>query len=171
MSVPNLTLFVVLAAAGAAAAAGGQDNKQGVSVQPISLDGGSAHHGFDGIGALSAGASSRLLFDYPPAQQSDILDLLFLPNHAASVDILKVEIGGSAQSTDGSEPSHMLTRSDLSCDRGYEGWLIAEARKRNPKILTYGLSWAVPHWVGDGNGNGTGFHSPDNWLYQTKWVS
>lgn len=65
----------------------------------------------------------------------------------------------------------MHTRNDLSCARGYEFWLIAEAKKRNPSILTYGLSWAVPQWVGDGQGNGTGFHSPDNWLYQTQWVA
>ncbi len=81
-----------------------------------------------------------------------------------------MEIGGDAQSTDGSEASHMHTRDDLSCTRGYENWLITEAKKRNPAILTYGLSWATPRWVGDGAGNGTGFHSPDNWLYQTKWV-
>ena len=64
----------------------------------------------------------------------------------------------------------MHTRDDLSCTRGYEGWLISEAKKRNPGITTYGLSWATPRWVGDGQGNGTGFHSPDNWVYQTKWL-
>lgn len=64
----------------------------------------------------------------------------------------------------------MHTRDDLSCDRGYEGWLITEAKKRNPSILLYGLSWATPRWVGDGTGNGTGYYSNDNLLYQTKWV-
>jgi hypothetical protein len=37
----------------------------------------------------SAGASSRLLVDYPEDVRSDILDMLFLPNHVASVQILK----------------------------------------------------------------------------------
>ena len=64
----------------------------------------------------------------------------------------------------------MHTRDDLSCERGYEGWLITEAKKRNPSILLYGLSWATPRWVGDGTGNGTGYYSNDNLLYQTKWV-
>lgn len=136
----------------------------------IVLDGRTAHHVFDGVGALSAGGSSRYLYDYPEPQRSDILDLLFKPSTAAALHILKVEIGGDAQSTDGSEASHMHTRADLSCGRGYESWLIAQAKKRNPAILTYGLSWAAPHWVGDGHGNGTGFYSPDNYVYQTKWL-
>ncbi len=57
---------------------------------PISLDGSTAHHVFDGVGALSAGASSRLLFDYEDPYRSDVLDLLFKPNFAASLHILKV---------------------------------------------------------------------------------
>lgn len=65
----------------------------------------------------------------------------------------------------------MHTRDDLNCGRGYENWLLTEAKRRNPAILTYGLSWAVPRWVGDGSGNGTGFHSPDNWQYQTQWLA
>jgi galactosylceramidase len=140
------------------------------AAMPIPLVGSAAHHVFDGIGALSAGASSRLLYDYPEPQRSDVLDLLFKPNFGAGLQLLKVEIGGDAQSTDGSEASHMHTRDDLSCSRGYESWLIKEAKARNPAILTYGLSWATPRWVGDGAGNGTGFHSPDNWLYQTRWL-
>ena len=58
----------------------------------IILDGRTAHHTFDGIGGLSAGASSRLLYDYPEPQRSDILDLLFKPNHAAALQILKIEV-------------------------------------------------------------------------------
>jgi len=54
---------------------------------------------FDGHGALSAGASSRLLVDYPEPQRSEILDFLFKPNFGASLHILKVEIGGDTQST------------------------------------------------------------------------
>ena len=61
---------------------------------PIPLDPSTAHHTFEGIGGLSAGASSRLLYDYPEPQRSDILDLLFKPFEGASLDILKVEIGG-----------------------------------------------------------------------------
>jgi len=57
----------------------------GFAFPPLPLDGAAAHHVYDGIGGLSAGASSRLLIDYPEPQRSDILDLLFLPNHGASL--------------------------------------------------------------------------------------
>jgi galactosylceramidase len=52
-----------------------------------------------------------------------------------------VEIGGDGQSTDGTEASHMHYRGELSCNRPYEFWLLEEARKRNPNIKTYALSW------------------------------
>ena len=56
---------------------------------------------FDGIGALSGGGgTSRLLFDYAEPQRSQVLDALFTPGKGASVQILKVEIGGDAQSTE-----------------------------------------------------------------------
>lgn len=120
---------------------------------------------FDGIGALSAGASSRLLIDYEEPFRSQILDYLFLPNFGASLHILKVEIGGDTQSTDGTEPSHMHYRGDLSCTRGYETWLISEAKARNPAILTYALSWGVPAWVGNGT-----YFSADNIAYQVAYL-
>lgn len=57
---------------------------------------------YDGIGALSGGGGvTRLLIDYAPALQSDILDALFLPKAGASLQIIKVEIGGDTQSTEG----------------------------------------------------------------------
>ena len=77
-----------------------------------------------GIGALSGGgATSRLLVSYPPDIQSELLDLLFRPNYGAALQILKVEIGGDAQSTEGTEASHMHTPDDLSYERGYE-WCV-----------------------------------------------
>lgn len=96
-------------------------------------------HTFDGIGALSAGASSRLLWDYDEIQRSQVLDYLFKPQFGAALQILKVEIGGDVQSTDGTENSHMHNRGEIDCSGlQYEGWLISEAKKRNPSILTYG---------------------------------
>lgn len=131
----------------------------------ITLDGRAQAHTYDGHGGLSAGASSRLLWDYPSPQRDDILDFLFKPNHGMNLHTIKVEIGGDTQSTDGTEPSHMHERDDYSCDRGYEIWLLEEAKKRNPSIQTYALSWGVPAWVGNGE-----YFSPDNWLYQTKFA-
>ena len=101
----------------------------------IVLDGSSPGRVFDGIGALSAGASSRLLVDYAEPYRSQILDYLFKPGYGAALQHLKVEIGGDVNSTDGSEPSHMRTRDDHDYTRGYEWWLMQEAKKRNPKII------------------------------------
>ncbi|XP_053141619.1 galactocerebrosidase isoform X2 [Hemicordylus capensis] len=106
---------------------------------------------FDGIGAVSGGgATSRLLVNYPEPYRSQILDYLFKPNFGAALHILKVEIGGDAQSTDGTEPSHMHYEDDENYFRGYEWWLMKEAKKRNPNIKLIGLPWAFPGWVGKG---------------------
>jgi len=109
---------------------------------------------FDGIGGLSGGGStSKLLVSYPPNLRSEILDYLFKPNFGASLQIIKVEIGGDAQSTDGTESSHMHEPWDENYQRGYEWWLLMEAKKRNPYIKVYGLAWAFPGWVGKGTGD------------------
>ena len=64
----------------------------------------------DGVGGLSGGgATSVLLPSYAEPMRTDILDFLFKPNFGAALQILKVEIGGDAQSTDGAESSHMHT--------------------------------------------------------------
>jgi hypothetical protein len=114
----------------------------------IDLDGNSTGRMFDGIGALSAGASSRLLIDYPEPQRSQILDYLFKPGYGAALQHLKVEIGGDVNSTDGSEPSFMRTPTDYDSRRGYEWWLMEEAAKRNPNIILEVLPWGAPGWVG-----------------------
>lgn len=46
----------------------------------VHLDQVDATRRFDGHGALSAGASSRLLIDYPEPQRGDVLDYLFKPH-------------------------------------------------------------------------------------------
>lgn len=83
---------------------------QTVLADSYNVDGSEAHLSYDGHGALSAGASSRLLIDYPEPQRGQVLDLLFKPNYGASMDMIKVEIGGDGQSTDGTEASHMHSR-------------------------------------------------------------
>jgi galactosylceramidase len=117
----------------------------------IRLDPATSGRVFQGVGAVSAGASSRLLVDYPEPQRSQILDFLFKPKFGASFQHLKVEIGGGENSTCGSEPSHAITRAELANPkpRGYEFWLMAEARKRNPQIALDCLPWTFPAWVED----------------------
>lgn len=118
--------------------------------QTITLDARDTGKVFQGLGALSAGASSRLLIDYPEPQRSDILDYLFKPGYGAALQHLKVEIGSDVNSTDGSEPSHMRTPQDQNYSRGYEWWLMEEARKRNPDIILDALPWGAPGWIGNG---------------------
>lgn len=114
----------------------------------IVLDGNSKGRIFDGLGAVSAGASSRLLIDYPEPQRSQILDYLFKPGYGAALQHLKVEVGADVNSTDGSEPSHMRSPADHNSTRGYEWWLMTEAHERNPNIILEILPWGAPGWVG-----------------------
>eukprot|EP01052_Picozoa_sp_SAG31_P035190 SAG31_NODE_4214_length_3460_cov_2.941386_1_plen_217_part_00 len=129
---------------------------------------------FDGIGAISGGGGETVLLpNYPEQQRNEILDILFKPNFGASLHILKVEIGGDALSTDGAEPSHMHTETDLDFDRGYEFWVATEAKKRNSKILLYGLPWEWPAWVGEGTGSpwtnvSKAVHYTTQWLKGAK---
>jgi galactosylceramidase len=106
---------------------------------------------FEGIGAVSAGASTRNLVDYPEKLRAEVLDYLFKPKFGAGLQHLKVEIGSGENSTCGSEPSHAITHEELLNPkaRGYEFWLMSEARKRNPKIILDCLPWGYPSWVGD----------------------
>jgi len=107
---------------------------------------------FEGIGGISGGgATSKLLVNYPQKQRDEILDFLFKPNFGASLQILKVEIGGDVQSTDGTEASHMHNAWEENYHRGYEWWLMGEAKKRNPGIKLYALPWGFPGWIGQGH--------------------
>lgn len=116
----------------------------------FALDRGALDKPFDGIGAVSGGGATTLLLpQYPEPARSEILDYLFKPNFGASLQLLKVEIGGDAMSTDGSESSHMHADGQTNFQSGYEWWLMKEAKKRNPDIKLYGLAWAFPGWVAD----------------------
>ena len=155
--------------AGIALAAGGV---MGVAVTrahaatAITINGASGGRTFDGVGAISGGGgNSRLLIDYPEPQRSQILDYLFKPGVGASLQILKVEIGGDTNSTSGAEPSDQHTRTDLNCNRGYEWWLMEQAKARNPNIRLYGLAWGAPGWIGNGN-----FFSTDGINYLLSWL-
>src|ERR1700738_364269 len=101
----------------------------------IAINGQGSGKTFDGIGAISGGGGhTRLLIDYPEPYRSQILDYLFKPGYGADLQILKVEVGGDTNSTDGSEPSYMHTANDQNFGRGYEWWLMTQAKARNPNI-------------------------------------
>ncbi|MEU7873434.1 ricin-type beta-trefoil lectin domain protein [Dactylosporangium sp. NPDC049140] len=132
----------------------------------ITINGSSGGRVFDGVGAVSGGGgNSRLLVDYPEPQRSDILDYLFKPGYGAAMQVLKVEIGGDTNSTSGAEPSHEHTRGSVNCNRGYEWWLMEQAKARNPNINLVGLAWGAPGWIGNGN-----FWSNDSIDYLLAWL-
>jgi hypothetical protein len=119
----------------------------------IVIDGRRAGPVFDGIGALSGGGgNSRLLIDYPVQERDQILDYEFKPDYGASLQMLKLEIGGGGFSSDGSEPSVEAVKGQLTCNVGYEFWLAKQALARNPKIKLYGLQWTAPSWARDRDG-------------------
>src|SRR5881227_4021193 len=114
----------------------------------VTINGTATGRTFDGVGAISGGGgNSRLLTDYPEPQRTQILDYLFKPGYGANVQILKIEIGGDANSTDGAEPSVEHVKGTVNCDVGYEFWLAAQAKARNPNLKLYGLPWAAPGWI------------------------
>ncbi|HEU0228732.1 MAG TPA: hypothetical protein VFQ86_13415, partial [Arachidicoccus soli] len=157
-SIATLTLILLCAFASA-------------QVQHITVDDKSEGRIFEGLGALSAGASSRLLIDYPEPYRSQILDILFKPGFAASLQHFKVEIGGDINSTSGAEPSHARTKDELLnpklsyYERGYEFWLMQEAKKRNPEIFLDALEWGAPGWIGNGV-----YYSKDNIDYIIGYI-
>lgn len=113
----------------------------------VTVDGDDVGREFYGIGAKSQGGSTRLLIDYPEPARSQILDYLFKPGYGASLHILKVGMGGGANATDGSEPSHQRSPDEIDCNRGWEWWLMKEAQKRNPNITLIGQEWSAPGWL------------------------
>jgi hypothetical protein len=132
----------------------------------IVINGTSAGRTFDGVGAVSGGGgNSRLLIDYPEPQRTQILDYLFKPAYGAALQLLKVEIGGDTNSTSGAEPSHEHFRGDLNCNRGYEWWIMEQAKTRNPNLKLAALAWGAPGWLGNGN-----FMSTDTIDYLLSWL-
>jgi hypothetical protein len=144
LAAASLVAVVAVGVAGA-----GAPQASAATTTTINANGGSAGLTFGGIGAISGGGgNSRLLTDYPAAQQQQILDYLFKPDYGASLQILKVEIGGDTNSTDGSESSIEHTSGSINCNAGYNWWLMEQAKALNPNIKLYGLAWGAPGWVG-----------------------
>jgi hypothetical protein len=132
----------------------------------ITVNGTQGGRTFDGIGAISGGGgNTRLLTDYPAAQQQQILDYLFKPGYGADLQILKVEIGGDTNSTDGSESSIEHASGSINCGAGYEWWLMEQAKALNPGIKLYGLAWGAPGWIG------STFWSTNTISYIVAWLN
>jgi hypothetical protein len=161
----RVSLFALLCLAGATATT--LPASAAAAATTITINGTATGRTFDGVGAISGGGgNSRLLIDYPEPQRSQILDYLFKPGYGAAMQILKVEVGGDTNSTSGAEPSHKHTAADLDCGRGYEWWLMEQAKARNPGIKLYGLAWGAPGWIGNGN-----FWTADMVNYYLSWLN
>jgi Glycosyl hydrolase family 59/Ricin-type beta-trefoil lectin domain/Concanavalin A-like lectin/glucanases superfamily len=162
----HLTVVATAVVLGSACALAAVPVQPAAAATAIAVNGTSAGRTFGGIGAISGGGgNTRLLTDYPAAQQQQILDYLFEPGYGADLQILKVEIGGDTNSTDGSESSHMHSASVTDCNTGYEWWLMEQAKALNPNIKLYGLAWGAPGWIGGGN-----FWSTDMINYLVNWL-
>lgn len=147
--------------------ASGQTKSEKTSAPKIiKIDGKGPGRIFDGIGAVSAGSSSRLLIDYSEKDRSNILDYLFKPNFGAGFTYLKTEIGGDGNTTCGSEPSFARTKAEMDApnyNRGFEYWLMKEAANRNAGIELDALEWSMPGWF-------NGIWSQDNADYLVKFI-
>jgi hypothetical protein len=133
----------------------------------VNIDGTSGGKVFDGIGAISGGGgNSRYIPDYPAAQQAQIMNLLFKPGYGASLQILKVEIGGDTNSTDGAEASIEHTKASINCNAGYEWQMMQQAKALNPNIKLYALAWGAPGWP-----SGHTFTSNDTITYLVNWMN
>jgi hypothetical protein len=118
------------------------------SAASISINGTGGDKPFQGIGAiLGGGGNARYLMDYPEPERSQILDYLFRPGYGASLQILKLEIGGGTNSSDGAEASVEPAPGSVNCQAGYEFAIAQQAVQRNPDIALYGLQWTAPSWV------------------------
>ena len=102
---------------------------------------------FDGVGAiLGGGDNNRYLADYPEQQRTQMLDDLFKPDYGASLELLKIEIGGD----DGGEATVEPANGQINCNAGYGLSIARQAVAINPGLRLYGLQWSAPGWVASG---------------------
>ncbi|HEY1914204.1 MAG TPA: hypothetical protein VGH27_01395 [Streptosporangiaceae bacterium] len=146
-----VSLLVGLVPAAVASAAVSNRGPSPLPVTSIAVNGSGGDRVYDGVGAvLGGGGNARYLMDYPAAERTQILDYLFKPGYGASLQLLKLEIGGDANSSDGAEPSVEHTQGKIDCNAGYEFSVAKQAVALNPYLKLYGLQWAAPGWAGDG---------------------
>ena len=140
-----MTAALVLSALVAAGPARGA----AVPTTSIVVNGDGGGRMFDGVGAvLGGGGTARYLEDYPAAQRSQILDYMFRRGYGASLQLLKLEIGGDGNTSAGAEPSVEHTAGNINCKAGYELAIARQAVALNPRLKLYGLQWGAPGWVG-----------------------
>jgi hypothetical protein len=153
--VPACVAACAVALAGAAgllASGGWASGAAAPAVTRISVNGNGSGRVFDGVGAvLGGGGNARYLEEYPRRERDQIMDYLFKPDYGASLQVLKLEIGGGADSSSGSEASVEPVQGQVNCDAGYEFAIARQAVAVNPDLRLYALQWAAPGWVRSGS--------------------
>ncbi|HET7012261.1 MAG TPA: hypothetical protein VFI65_00010 [Streptosporangiaceae bacterium] len=164
-----------LTTAGSAAAAGSVSAARSAAAATpvITVNGDGGDKTYQGVGAiLGGGGNARYLMDYPSAQRNQILDYLFKLGYGASLQILKLEIGGGTNSTDGSEPSIEPSPGNINCNAGWEFSIAQAAVQRNPNIILSGLQWTAPAWVTGQNSAGTAtLFTQNDITYLIDWLN
>lgn len=163
-----VSALVIGATSLAAAPPGSAVTSAATPVTNITINGNGGDRVYEGVGAvLGGGGNARYLMDYPARQRTEILNDLFKQNYGASLQLLKLEIGGDANSSDGAEPSVEHAKGQITCDAGYELPIAQQAQAINPDLRLYGLQWTAPGWVADG---GTSLFTADDVQYLLDWL-
>ena len=114
----------------------------------ITVNANGAGRTFDGVGAILGGGDySRYLADYPEPQRTQILDDLFQPGYGASLQLLKLQIGGG----DGDDATVEPANGQINCNADYDLSIAQQAVAIDPGLRLYGLQWSAPGWVGEGS--------------------
>ncbi len=161
-----MLLSVSLTAAGSA-------RHTALATTTITVNGNGGDRVYDGVGAiLGGGGNARYLEDYPAAQRAQIMDYLFEPGYGASLQLLKLEIGGDANSSAGAEPSIEHSQGAINCGAGWEFDIAKQAVALNPYLQLYGLQWGAPGWVGQpASGGGTTLFTSADIQYLIDWLN
>jgi hypothetical protein len=190
--------FALVVAAGSLSATSARPASADATVTSITVNGSGGDKTFLGVGAvLGGGGNARYLEDYPDAQRQQILNYLFDPGYGASLQVLKLEIGGGTNSTDGSEPSiepvmvppnpanpaarfcppgqpgfGTAAAPCINCYAGYELSIAQQAVNLNPNLVLYGLQWTAPSWVTGTSAEGTTTLFTNNDIqYVVDWLT
>lgn len=149
----------------------------------VTLDGTQLGDSFQGLGAYTVAGYQRLLYDYPVTQRDQILDYLFKPvvgtggarqKAGAAFQTMKVEIPSDTNVADGSESTYGGRAAfDSTCYyRGYQWWLMKEAKTRNSNMTFEALAEGTPQWVTGGVGTSlyTQATNNDGTTFVTKFL-
>ncbi|MGN0695756.1 MAG: hypothetical protein ACI4J5_03205, partial [Oscillospiraceae bacterium] len=108
---------------------------------------------YNGMGAVSSGASLRLLADYKsasPDEYYEILNILFGKDSGAGLSQIFVEMGSDINSVPCAEPAAMSFADDIPDITGNAGWQIAaDALKISPDISVGMVRTEEPRFVAD----------------------